>query len=133
MEKWFGTTSKLHAITACNSFSSIVLILRSSWIDARQELFTNCSFKSNTCNNHSQATLQQISPTAVLIQADLDELLCLSLLLTHMLQLLLMELQLSCLKLCLLLLQGQSTMSIKYLRFFGLEDSLGIGKVQCTA
>ncbi len=60
-----------------------------------------------TCNNHPEAIVQKLLPTAVLIQADLDELLSLSLLLTHMLQLLLMKLQLSCLKLCLLLLQGQ--------------------------
>ena len=60
-----------------------------------------------TCNNHPQAILQKLLPTAVLIQADLDELLSLSLLFTHMLQLLLMKLQLSCLELSLLLLQGQ--------------------------
>jgi hypothetical protein len=89
------------------SFSSDALILRSSKVAARQDLFTNCSFKSNTCNNQSQAILQKLLPTAVLIQADLDELLSLSLLLTYMLQLLLMKLQLSCLELCLLLLQGQ--------------------------
>ena len=106
--------------------------LRSSWIDARQDLFTHCSFKSNTCNSHSQALLQKLIPTAILIEADLDELLSLPLLLTHVLQLLLMELQLSCLKLCLLLLQGQNIFSVKYLRYFCLEDSLGIGKVGCA-
>jgi len=51
--------------------------------------------------------MQKLLPTAIFIQADLNELLSLSLLLTHMLQLLLMKLQLGCLELCLLLLQGQ--------------------------
>ncbi len=72
----------------------------------------------NTQNNQPQARWQKLLPTAVLIQADLDELLSLSLLLAHMLQLLLMKLQLSCLELSLLLLQGQSIFSVKYLRFF---------------
>ena len=52
--------------------------------------------------------MQQL-PTSILIQAVLYLLFSLSLFLTHMLQLLLVELQLSCLELCLLLLHKQQT------------------------
>jgi len=70
--------------------------------------------------------LQKLLPTAILIQADLDELLSLSLLLAHMLQLLLMELQLSCLELCLLLLQ------VKRAKFSAQSECMCYSKIQCT-